>query len=399
MRPGDVVHDPPPEPDEQAADDQGPGDVGRAYAPNSPRVGSKYGPTKRMTRKAAIGSQSHQPSPAARRGGLQPVARRGRERRVNRRRVGRHAARYPPPTPRRQAGRGAWPPGTGLTARTDGERSRRCSRRLVTGLPRPHGSIRRNIRGSGSTFRASPVERHPPPHADADRRHLRRRAVAAVEPDARRAGIEPADDAERQQRVDDRLLQQPHVRPDAQPPVGQADDRVGDELPRPVVGDVAAAVALDDLDVHPPQLGVARQDVPPRRLGAASEGQDVAVLDEEERLPPAGQDVGVGLLLPPPGVAVGEDAEVDGPHGPAPYHAGGPTGVTGVILPPSTSAATRPVPSPRPRPEPSRRGRRRTGRPARPPWRSPGRAQGTSTSGGPSASVTSPPTGPAVGAQ
>ena len=55
-------------------------------------------------------------------------------------------------------------------------------------------------------------------------------------------------DAERRQRPDQSLLQVSAVALDVLAVPCQVEDRIADELPRPVVGRLAAAVGLDDLD-------------------------------------------------------------------------------------------------------------------------------------------------------
>ena len=94
---------------------------------------------------------------------------------------------------------------------------------------------------------------------------------------------------------------------------GEADDGVGDELAGAVEGDVAAAVGFDEFDAELLELGLGGEEV--GGGAAAAEGDDGGVFDEEEAVLGAGEDVGVGLFLDGPGVAVGEGAEVLEEHG------------------------------------------------------------------------------------
>ena len=90
--------------------------------------------------------------------------------------------------------------------------------------------------------------------------------------------IRVARDAERQERADQRLLQVAAVALHVLAVPRQVEDRVADELAGPVVGRLAAAVGLDDLD-----LG-AVGDVQLARLGAPAERDHRRVLEQQHRV-------------------------------------------------------------------------------------------------------------------
>jgi hypothetical protein len=86
----------------------------------------------------------------------------------------------------------------------------------------------------------------------------------------------------------------------------EVEDGVGDELAGAVKGDVAAAVALDDLGAALGKgVGVDEEVFGP---GAAAECVDGRVLEDGERLGRAVKDGGGGVLLPAPGVVVVDEA-------------------------------------------------------------------------------------------
>src|SRR5581483_10950242 len=81
---------------------------------------------------------------------------------------------------------------------------------------------------------------------DADRGDLAR---GALQPDAGEAFDPRRLEPERRESPDDRLLEITAVLLDVLAVPRQVEDRVANELPRAVVGGLAAAVGLDDLDV------------------------------------------------------------------------------------------------------------------------------------------------------
>ncbi len=97
--------------------------------------------------------------------------------------------------------------------------------------------------------------------------------------------------------------------------IGQADDRVDDDLARSVKRDVPTPVAGDDLDMEVAKLAGRRLEVPCRFLGAAAVGDGGRVLDQQDGLLGAFEDLGMNLLLAAPGGVVVEEIQVDDPHG------------------------------------------------------------------------------------
>jgi hypothetical protein len=87
----------------------------------------------------------------------------------------------------------------------------------------------------------------------------------------------------------------------------EVEDGVGDELAGTVVGDVAAAVGVDDCGALPGERAGVEEEV--FGAGAAAEGVDGRVLEDGQRFGGAIAHGGGGLLLPAPGVVVGDDAE------------------------------------------------------------------------------------------
>jgi hypothetical protein len=112
----------------------------------------------------------------------------------------------------------------------------------------------------------------------------------AAGPDAGEAVDHARLDAVLRQRPDHHPLQAPHVLVDVVAVGAQGDDRVGDQLAGPVVGDAAAAVGVADLDPLPlVPVGSHRQL---RRRRAAAAGVDGRVLEQQ-------QDVGDLVALAP----------------------------------------------------------------------------------------------------
>jgi hypothetical protein len=106
---------------------------------------------------------------------------------------------------------------------------------------------------------------------DADRRDLPRRPL---EPHARQPVDARRADAERGDRANERLLEIAAVALHVLPVPGEVENRVADELPRPVVGRLPAAVRLDDRDVG------AVGDVQLARLRATAERDRRRMLEE-----------------------------------------------------------------------------------------------------------------------
>ena len=108
----------------------------------------------------------------------------------------------------------------------------------------PHGTMCVEHREVGVD-----VEREAVTGAAARDLHADRGDLLVTDPDARVAAARGARRPEVGERVDEHAFERAHVRHDvAQPvaPVGQRDDRVADQLPGPVVRDVAAAIGAHE---------------------------------------------------------------------------------------------------------------------------------------------------------
>ena len=141
-------------------------------------------------------------------------------------------------------------------------------------------------------------------HSDADRGHLARRAPVVLRHPHAGTPLDPAGgQPELGAHVDQQLLGTPDVR-DHVDRVGQPDDRVADELPRAVPGDLPAAV-------HVHHRGAVHRPVP--RLGALAGGVDAGVLQQQHRVALlAGHHRLVQPALLVPGGLVVEQAGADG---------------------------------------------------------------------------------------
>ena len=109
----------------------------------------------------------------------------------------------------------------------------------------------------------------------------------------------------------ERRFQGPNQRPDHQAAARQRQDRVGDQLAGPVVGDLATALDLDHLDPAGAQLIGRGEDM--RRVGVPSQGQDGRMLQQQQLV----ADPIVGTLGRQPalegmGLAVVDPAEPSG---------------------------------------------------------------------------------------
>ena len=85
-------------------------------------------------------------------------------------------------------------------------------------------------------------------------------------------------DLERGGGADDRLLEVPAVELDVAAVAVEVENRIADELARPVIGGLPPAVCLDELDLD------AVRDVDLARLRAAAERHRRRVLDEDDRV-------------------------------------------------------------------------------------------------------------------
>src|SRR5690606_7867746 len=95
------------------------------------------------------------------------------------------------------------------------------------------------------------VERDPAPHADADRGDLAQRPAFGADPHAGPAGIAASLDAEASRGADHRLLEATEIAVEIALAVAQAEDRIGDELPRSVERGFAAATDAVDRHAEP----------------------------------------------------------------------------------------------------------------------------------------------------
>ena len=157
----------------------------------------------------------------------------------------------------------------------------------------------REHREIGIDVEREPVAGAPVGDPHADRRDLLVADPHAGEPVGARSGL----DTEIGERGDEHRLEPAHVRDDvalAGAPLGERDDRVADELPGPVVGDVAAAVGPHELGAH--RLG-RHEHV--GEIGARPERVHVRVLLQEQvvvgraRVQPALQRLGLAVRHPP----------------------------------------------------------------------------------------------------
>ena len=141
---------------------------------------------------------------------------------------------------------------------------------------------------------------HPTAERDADRGDL-----ALADPHAAEPRALPRGDAEIGERRDEDALEHLEIPAHVGPEGAEPDDRVADQLPGPVVGDLAAAVRPEDRHV------ARRRRAEKARVGAAAQGVDGRMLEEEERVGPAGEPPCDQRLLP------GERAPVLDPSGEA----------------------------------------------------------------------------------
>src|SRR4029079_3214795 len=96
--------------------------------------------------------------------------------------------------------------------------------------------------------------------SDAEGADLPRPPAVRVDPAARVSVSTSGIDAEGGAGVDHRGLEGPHERPQEQAATRQRESRVGDELTRTVVRDLAAALDPDDLDPAPVEVRGRRPD-------------------------------------------------------------------------------------------------------------------------------------------
>lgn len=164
------------------------------------------------------------------------------------------------------------------------------------------------------------------PLADADAHggDLGGRAIGGFDPDASGFGVAVALDAVGVEGVDDGLFEEAHVAVEAKGLAGvcvgeafEVEDGVGDDLARAVVGDVAAAVGLVELDALGGEAVGVGEDVACGPL-AAGDGDDGRVLDEVDGaqvargVAPGFDELGLAGALDGEGFLIGHAAQVDG---------------------------------------------------------------------------------------
>ena len=144
------------------------------------------------------------------------------------------------------------------------------------------GDDPRKGREVGVQVQREAVGAHPVAEVHPDGRDLLR-----SDPDAGRSRRAPGLDPVPRQHADQHLLDLPEVAVHVLVERPQVEDPVADELPRPVPGDIAAAVDLHHLHAAGPEpLGVQKQVLPARVL---PQRHDRLVLEEQQRVgdPPA----------------------------------------------------------------------------------------------------------------
>ncbi len=157
---------------------------------------------------------------------------------------------------------------------------------------------------------------HPYPHgADLGRwpgEHPPRSTIpgAPLDPHPRVPRIAPGRDSKYPQRLHHHLLQQTHISSDIQAEIRQAQNGIGHQLPRTMVGDVPAAVGGLHINAQPGQnLGWGDQVF--GRSWAAADGDDRIVLHQDQRRrKPAFHHRRVRLQLYRPGRHIGQPAQV-----------------------------------------------------------------------------------------
>ena len=172
------------------------------------------------------------------------------------------------------------------------------------------GEVRGDVQGD-------PVVADAALDADPERPDLPRQRALGVGPAARVAVAPARGHAERRARLGHRRLERPHERPEQEAAVGEAEDRVRDELAGPVVGDLAAALDADDLDPAPAQLRGIGEDV--ALVGVAAERQDRRMLEQEQAITDRAVGAPPGeLLLERPRLAVRDPPQPGRPDDPRP---------------------------------------------------------------------------------
>ena len=104
--------------------------------------------------------------------------------------------------------------------------------------------------------------------------------LALTHPDARQLRDAAGPDVEIRQRIDQRLLDRPHIRAHVAFPFAQIHDGIAHDLPRPVIGDIAAAVRGMEGDAGAGQQFFAGQNVLQVAIAAHRDGVGMFQQDE-----------------------------------------------------------------------------------------------------------------------
>ena len=178
----------------------------------------------------------------------------------------------------------------------------------------PAGNNQFEVAQIGSHVQRNPVHGHTAPNPHTHSADLRQFPIVR-HPGSRRFGVNHRiGDADLLQGIDHNRLKAMHVATYGELVVGEADDRIDDDLPRAVKGNVPTTVALDYLDSQLRQL-LCRSHEIPRHARPAAEGDHRLVLDEEHALLLACHHALMHLHLVLPGRAIRHPAKVLKPHG------------------------------------------------------------------------------------
>ena len=129
------------------------------------------------------------------------------------------------------------------------------------------------------TLSEKPWLGHPPRKSHADSRKL-----VVPHPHARQARDAPGRHIESCGGTDQNLLKVTHIPMDVAPIGSKVENRVTDHLTRSVVGDVAPAGSLVQLDAATGKLGLRYQEVVEAVTRADAHGNHVGMLDEQEQI-------------------------------------------------------------------------------------------------------------------
>ena len=149
-------------------------------------------------------------------------------------------------------------------------------------LPNPAGRDAGKMREVGIDVQRDAVKRRPAPHAHADRGDLvlgffaarRGRVIRTRDPHADPVLARVAYDVEGLQRLDQPTLQRGDIGAHVGPAALEVEHDIGDPLPRPMIGELAAAAGAIDRKARVDEVAV---------LGAGAGGGERRMLDEPTR--------------------------------------------------------------------------------------------------------------------